>query len=229
MKVTIKKEVFKKFHPKLKIAFLKVEGLDNKTRLKESQHLLKEAENMIRLTFNKETVKNHDLIAPWYVAQEHFGKDVKHYNTAVERLMKKVLRGKSIATKDVLTNLLRYLALKYIIPFGVDDPTEIKSDLFFTVAQNKERVGILKRLKPGMLYYYDNQGVLGTNLDFWKNRRTKLVPQSFYALIHFEILPPLDQKKVNELIKETRSLIRTFCGGKASVTVLDSKKNSAVM
>ncbi len=63
MKITINKEVFKKFHPKFKVAFILLKDMDNSSKIQDSYHLLKEAEQLIRLTFNKDIVKNHHLIS----------------------------------------------------------------------------------------------------------------------------------------------------------------------
>ena len=73
MKISINKKVFSRFHSKFKVAFILVKNIDNNSKLRESLHLLEEAEQLIRLSFNKETVKNHHLMAPWSVAQEEFG------------------------------------------------------------------------------------------------------------------------------------------------------------
>ena len=226
MKIKIKKEVFKKF-PDIKIAFILTENVDNKKKLKESIHLLQEMEQLIRLTFNKETIKNHYLIAPWAVAQQEFGKNAKHHHTSVERLLKNVLAQKSITTKDVITNLLRYLALKHIVPLGVDDYQKINGDLTFSLSSGKEKVDALRNIKKGALYYKDKKNVLGTKLDFWKSNKTALNKKSTSALIHFDILPPINKKKLNELVKETKELVTSFCGGKVEVVVLDKTKSSA--
>ena len=92
MNISIKKGVFSKFNPKLKIVFILAENVDNVTKVKEAKHLLKEVENLISLTFHKDNVKNHNLISPWKVAQEAFGKEARHYNTSVERLIKKIMK-----------------------------------------------------------------------------------------------------------------------------------------
>ena len=226
MKITVKKEVFRKFNSNLKIALILIEGFDNKKMLKEAQHLLHEIEHLVHLTFNKDTIKNHHLIQPWAVAQQEFGAKAKHYHTSVERLLKTVLSKKSIATKDVLTNLLRYLALKHIIPFGVDDFNKTKGDLTFALSTGKEKVDILRKLKKGALYYKDEKNVLGTKLDFWKSKRTALNNKSKSALIHFEALPPITQKELNEIVKETENLVKTFCGGKVRIYFLNNKVNS---
>ncbi len=225
MKITVNKNVFKKFKS-LKITFILVKNIDNKLKLEEAQHLLEEVVNLIHLTFNKDTIKNHHLIQPWAVAQQEFGSQAKHYHTSVERLLKKVLARKSIATKDVLTNLLRYLALKHIIPFGVDDFSKVNGDLTFALSSGKEKVDVLRGLKKGALYYKDEKYVLSTKLDFWKSKRTMLNDKSTSALIHFEVLPPITQKKLNEIVKETAKLVKTFCGGGVKIYFLNEKVGS---
>ncbi len=225
MIVKVKKDVFRKF-PKLKVAFLLVQGIDNKKMLKESKHLLREVEDLIRLTFNKETVKTHHLIAPWKVAQQEFGKDAQHYHTSVERLLKKVLSRKSVAANDTLTNLLRYLALKHLVPFGLDDTEKMEGNLSFEIAQRKERLNILKNLQAGMLYYRDNKGILGTKMDYWKSSRTALSKKTTSALLHFEILPPINQNKQAALLKDVQDLLNSFCGGELTLFILDQKNNS---
>ncbi|MEK6939625.1 MAG: hypothetical protein AABX31_02760, partial [Nanoarchaeota archaeon] len=112
MKISIKPEVFKKF-PQLKVAFVKAEGIDNKSKAAKANHLLAEVQKVILLTFNQDTVKSHLLISPWNTAKEEFGKKAKHYDTSVELLLQKALRKQKLQTKDTVTALLRYLALKH--------------------------------------------------------------------------------------------------------------------
>ena len=229
MKVTINKEVFENFNPKFKVLLISVKNIDNQTKFKESLHLLEEIVQLIKLTFNKETIKNHHLISPWAVAQEEFGEKARHYHTSVERLIRNITSKKSVNEKDVLTNVLRYLALKHIVPFGVDDYDKIEGDIKFSLASGKEKAGPLRTLKKGALYYQDKGRVLGTKLDFWKNKSTNLSKYSQSALVHFEILPPVDAKKLNDLKKDASDLIKIFCDGKIKVEVLDKKKSSSVI
>jgi len=223
MKIALDKEIFVKY-PQLKVGFIYAWGIDNRTNLKESIHLLRDVEDAVRLSFHKETVKNHYLISPWAVAQEEFGKEAKHYQTSVEKVLQKVLQRKKIAATNVVTNILNYIALKHIIPIGVDDTAEVQGDITFSVATGKEKKGVLQKLKQGELYYHDEKGILGTKLDYWKNTRTKLIPTSVFGLVHLEALPPLTPKKVQAILKETTDLIQSFCGGKTKALLLDKKK-----
>lgn len=213
MKITIKPEVFKKVNPKLKIGFIYATGVDNKSQAKKANHLLAEMQKAVLLTFNKDTPKTHLLIAPWTAAKEEFGKKAMHYHTSVELLLQKALRKQKLDTKDTVTALLRFLALKHIVPFGADDPTKIKGDITFEV-------------KKEDLQYRDAKKILGKKLDYWKNLKTTVRPYSWCALIHFEFLPPVSPAKQKEIMREIAELLQTFCGAETSVAVLDKNKNS---
>ncbi len=226
MKISIEKEVFRKFHPEFQVAFILFKGIDNKTKLKESKELLKEIEKVVRLTFNKDTIKTHHLISPWKVAKQEFGKEARHYHTSVELLLKTVLGRKSVAAGDVLTNLVRYLALKQIIPMGIDDPQKISGEITFALAGSsgegkKMKVEGIKKIPRGELYYHDEKKVLGRKLDYWKNEKTKLTAKSTSALVHFEALPPFTSEKLINLLKEVVNLGQSFCGGEVKVFVLN--------
>ena len=227
MRVSIDKDVFKKLHPKLKVAFFLVQHIKNEDKLQESRHLLKEAETYIRLTFNKDTIKTHHLISPWVTAQEEFGSKARHYHSSVERLLKTVLDRREVTGKNVITNVSNYLALKHLVPFGADDYGKINGNIHFNVASGKERIGILKRLKQGDIYYKDEAkrgSVLGTKLDYWKNKRTKLSAQTHSALVHIEAMPPVSSKEFNQIVKETKSLLEMFSGSSVETLILQKRK-----
>ncbi len=226
MKIKIDRKVFSSFHPQLRIGFISVKEIDNKRNIKESKLLLREMEQLIRLTFHKENIKNHNLIAPWVLAQLEFGAKAKGYHTSLERLIKKILSKRSIATSDVMTNLVRYLSLKHLVPFAVDDSAKIAGNLTFALASGKEKVGPLRTVKARAFFYKDDERVLGTKLDFWKSSKTALSGKSTSALIHFEVLPPITKKKVTGLLREAKSLIESFCGSKVKVFILEKKKSS---
>lgn len=223
--IKIKKDVFK-MHPKLNLGFILVKNMNNHSFFRESKHLLGEAELMTHLIFHKRNVKGHLLIAPWVIIQEQLGAQGKHYHTSIERLLNEVLKHKKVSAKDTLTNLMRYLSLKRIIPLELDDYNKIKGNLTFTIANGKEKKTILKKLDKGHLYYHDERNILGTKFDYWKNRKTVLTNKSKSALIHIEALPPITKKKLDEHLKEAKNLIISFCGGEIKTFVLSKRKNS---
>ena len=225
MKLTVQKEVFQRF-PQLQIGFILVNNLDNHTKLRESAHLLDQTVRLAQLTFNPDTLKTHHLISPWALARQEFGPAAQHYHTSVEQLLKKALAKKKISGKDVLTNLVYYLSLKHILPLSVDDADKIQGDLTFAIAARKKTT---PALQPGELQYHDAHDILGTKLDYWKSRKTKLTAHSTTALIHLEVLPPVTTPKLNEVMKEVQLLVKNFCGGKLKMVILNKSKLSGTI
>src|SRR3989344_6720227 len=223
--VTIHKKVFQKF-PKLQIALFYVKGIDNSSKAAEAKHLLEDVEEWVHLTFHKETMKNHYLLSPWSVAQAEFGKQAQHYHTSVERLLHDVLKKKKVATNDTLTTLVRYLSLRHLIPSGIDNYDQLVGDVTFNLSKGRERVGLLHMIKPEALFYHDEKKVLGLKLDFWHSKKTMLQKDTTAALIHFDVLPPIDKEKLKYLVRDAKEVIKTFCGGRLKYALLDRKKNS---
>ncbi len=224
MNIEITPEVFARVHPKLNIVFLHITKADNSRKSEEAGHLLHDIDDALRLVFHKETLKNHMFIAPWSVAQQEFGKDATHYHTSVEHLLKDVLQGKNMLANNTLTNLVRFISLKYIVPIAVDDCAAIIGNLYFTTATAKKKTGILRSLKPGEVYYHDDQKIIGAKLDFWKNSKTLPNPKTTEALIHLEVLPPITKKMQEEIVSELKSLVEDFCNAKVKVFILNQKK-----
>lgn len=226
MRLAIKKEVFQKFHPQFSVAFILAEKVDNNSKLRESQHLLREIEQINRLLFCQDLPQNHYLISPWKVAQQEFGKKAHHYQTSVEQLLKKVLNKNGVQSPFVLLNLINYLSLKHLVPIAIDDYDKIKREITFGLSTGKEKVGLFRKLKKNVLYYYDQQGILGTKLDYWKPTRTRIDKKTKRFLIHIDCLPPVTEQKLKEIVQETGQLIKEFSESKVRAVILSKKRSS---
>jgi DNA/RNA-binding domain of Phe-tRNA-synthetase-like protein len=228
MKISISPQVFKKFHPKFQVAVLLVTEIQQK-KLAESRHLLQEIQKLIQLTRNKETTKNHYLLSPWNLAQMKFGKQATHYDTSVEKLLKKAQKRRSIATRNTLTNLLTYLSLKHVVPLGVDDTQKLDGHVQFKLATGREKVSALQKLRKNALYYHDTKKILGTKLDYWKNRKTKVSSSTTSALIHIDALPPITAVQLQKITKELTTLLQIYCGAIVQSVILHTKKRVATL
>ena len=224
MKVKIHKSVFTEF-PKLRVALLLVTEIDNKTKLEESVNLLEDIGEFARLTFNKDTLENHSLLATWKLAQENSGKDIKQRQSALEKNLNRVLANKDISKKNVLDNILNYVSLKNLIPITADDCAEIKGEIHFKIIKGTEKLKSLKQLPKGVLFYRDSTKVLGTKFDFWKSPHARLTPETWSALIHLEAIAPMTNKRFNEVVRETKDLVQVFTGGEVTKLVLDKKES----
>ena len=138
MKLTIEKEVSDKF-PGLNVGIVVAKDIDNKGASKELDKLLKETENLIRLNFVPTDLAKHPLISPWRSAYSDFGAKPSKYNSSVEALMKRVLKGNSVPRINKLVDLYNYLSLKHLIPMGADDTDKVEGDIKLAIAKGDEK------------------------------------------------------------------------------------------
>ncbi|HLC88825.1 MAG TPA: hypothetical protein VJG49_02200 [Candidatus Nanoarchaeia archaeon] len=207
--ISISSDVFAQL-PNLQIVFFVVKNLKNNQKMQESQHLFNDLQELTKLTYHQKSSKNKMLLSPLKIAQQEYGKQMRHYHSSLERLLQEVLAKKKQRT-DTLTNLVHYLMLRYSVPLGVDDIELIQGNLTFA-------------MDGSHLYYYDRKVTLGTNFDYWKNSNTKVTMNSTSALIHFPFLPHTTPEQARELTQELQSLVKSFCGGSIKTFTLNSKK-----
>ena len=222
MKITIKSEVFKN-NPDLKLVFIVASEIDNHTKLKESKFLLKEIEQLQRLTIHKDRVKTHHLLSPWSLAQLEFGKKAHHYHTSVEKLLKKVLQKRTTATSNAFTNILNLMMLKHMVPGGILDYYKINGDITFSIATGRERKGMTAKVQKGDIIFKDKNNLLGAKLDSYNAKKSSVSKYTTKALVHFDILPPITAQDTSEIIDETIDLLKEFCEAECDVFILDKK------
>ncbi len=225
--ISIAPEVFRKY-PGFQVGFIFARDINNSTNLQKAMHLLKEAEKMIRLTFNDETLRNHYLISPWKAAQEEFKGKAEHYHTIVEKLLKQVLAGHPAEPQDTVTALAYYLSLKHLLPIAVDDAAKLHGEVVFSVARAKKERIKAEKIKAEGLYYHDRKNTLGTHLDYWQNSKVLPTKHSTSVLIHISALPPVTRNKVREVMLEIERLLHAFCGGKVQSARLHWRKTKVV-
>ena len=225
MRITVEKSVFTKF-PRLHLLVFVVKDIRNKEHLPEVQHLVAEAARLTQLTHHKHTLKSHHLIAPWVLHQRAFGAKGHMYHTSVEVLVRKVLHKKSVVARNTLTNILRYLTLRYLVPIGHDDLDKVQGNITFGIAKGTERIGLLSRVERGALYYRDSKRVLGTKLDYWKSPKTGVHQDTTTALFHVICIPPVGREEEKAIAQDMLDLLKGFCRAKVQGFVLSTKKPS---
>lgn len=213
MKAEIKKEVFARFHPKFMVGLLVCSELDNQSHAKDVDHLLEEVAGLIKLSFNPIKLKTHDLITVWEVAVEGFsGK--KHYCSAVETLIKKVLESKRLEKENTLRDLCNFISLKHLVPVDGFDLGLIEGDLNWDV-NKKDLV-----LSSGAFK-------LSEKLALKKNKKFDISKGTKKAIIVIEAIPPVTEEKMKKIMDDTADLAEAFCGGKVKKFLLNAEKSEA--
>ncbi|MBW2981720.1 hypothetical protein KY343_02460 [Candidatus Woesearchaeota archaeon] len=231
MKLTISKQIFEKF-PKLNVGIVIAKGIDNKSKSKEIDHLLKEVEDYINLNFIPEDITKHEMISPWRTAYSEFGAKPSKYHSSVEAMMRRILKGNSVPNINKLVDLYNYLSLKHIVPMGADDLDKISGNITLTMAEGTEKFtplgeNSIESPEKGEVVYKDDARVLCRRWNWRDCDETKITENTKNAVLYVEGIPPVTKKKLVEVCKDLIDLIKTFCSGEAKYYILNKEKDSA--
>ena len=231
MKFIISDLILKK-HPKLNIGILIARGIDNKKKNKEITKLLKEVQDLIKLNFVPIDLAKHELISPWRTAYSEFGSKPSRYNSSIEAMMKRILKGGEIPSINKIVDIYNYVSLKHIVPMGSDDLDKVKGSIKITLARGYESftpLGSDEEEKPdkGEVIYTDNDKVLCRRWNWRDCDETKITEETKDVILYVEGLHPVTKTKIKEICKELADLIKTFCKGETDYFILN-KKNSSV-
>lgn len=225
MKLSISSDIFKK-HPKLHVGIVVSENIDNTGSDDKIYTLLDDIQNLIKLDFVPEDLAKHHLISPWRAAYSDFGSKPSKYNSSVEALMKRILKGDKIPQINKFVDIYNFLSLKYIIPMGADDLDNVEGDIQLTIAKGDEvfvplNSDQVENPDQGEVIYRDDRNVLCRRWNYRDCDKTKITDKTKKAILYIEGLPPVTKEKVEEICKEAVQLITMFCEGEANYHILD--------
>jgi len=218
-----------KKYPDVNIGVVVAKGIDNSGSDEEIYHLLEEVEEFIKLNFVPTELAKHPLISPWRTAYQEFGTKPSAFNSSVEAMTRRILKGDNIPRINKLVDLCNYITLKHLVPIGCYDLDKIRSVISLKYAEGIEDftpIGSTKKERPskGEVIYEDNVRRVICRKWNWRDcEQTKVAEETKNAVIFIDGLPPLTREKIEEIESELKDLITTFCGGKASKHIADKE------
>ena len=121
----------------------------------------------------------------------------------------------------------KFGTLKYMAPVGGEDMDKIQGDVTLTFAESNESAVLLlgdKESRPphiGEVIYKDNISAICRRWNWKEVDRTKLTEETKNCFIVIEGLPPVDKDKVEKTMSELAELVKKYCGGEVTTTILD--------
>jgi DNA/RNA-binding domain of Phe-tRNA-synthetase-like protein len=163
-------------------------------------------------------------IAAWRAAYKGFGIKQTRYRSSVERLVKNVLAGRSLARVNAFVDLYNAVSLAHVLPLGADDLDKVTPPLTFRYAREgdsfvdtAEEGDAPEAPKPGEVVYADAAHVPCRRWNWRQDARSLITPQTARAVVTVQANGAGDVKAgADDLI----DLIGKFCGGQARVVVL---------
>jgi len=212
--------------PDYRVAFVVAEGLTiAPERPAALDALIAQREEAARARWGGTELSQTPGIAAWRAAYKGFGIRQTRYRSSVERLVKNVLAGRSLARVNTFVDLYNAVSLAHVLPLGADDLDKVTPPFTFRYAREgdsfvdmAEEGNTPEAPKPGEVVYADAAHVLCRRWNWRQDARSLITPQTARAIVTVQANGAGD---VSEGADDLIDLIGKFCGGQARGVVLD--------
>ena len=214
--------------PGYRVAFVVADGLTiAPERPVALDQLIAEREAAARAAWGGTELAQVPGIAAWRAAYKGFGIKQTRYRSSVERLLKNVLAGRSLARVNAFVDLYNAVSLEHVLPLGADDLDRVIPPLSFRYAREgdsfvdmaeAEEGGEPESPKPGEVVYADAAHVLCRRWNWRQDARSIIRAETRRAVVTVQSNGSGDVAAgANDLV----DLIAEFCSGTCRVGVLD--------
>ena len=214
-------------YPGVVIGVVAAHNINNSKSNEAIKKLFEHELALVREAIKLETLTEHPHVAPWHNAYKHFGVKPKKYLPSIENLLRRALKGESFGSINTLVDLYNIISLRYLLPAGGEDLATIVGDIELTPASDNEKAVVLlgekeaRAPQAGEVIYKDENGAICRRWNWKEADRTKLTLDTKDAVLVFEALAPVSREIVEAAINQVAAYIEEYCGGSATVAILD--------
>src|SRR5882672_5595961 len=172
--------------PDYRVAFVVAEGLTiAPERPAALDALIAEREAAARARWGGTELSQIPGIAAWRAAYKGFGIRQTRYRSSVERLVKNVLAGRSLARVNAFVDLYNAVSLQHVLPLGADDLDRVMPPFTFRYARvgdsfvdmaDSEAGEEPEAPKAGEVVYADADHVLCRRWNWRQDARSLITP-----------------------------------------------------
>ncbi|WP_027108362.1 B3/B4 domain-containing protein [Lacticigenium naphthae] len=214
-KISIDQSFWEVF-PEAHIYVLEVFGISNKednTDLNREE-LLNKAKEEAKKHVQEEPFSSNKIIAEWREAFREF-KTKKGARSSIEALLKRAAQDHTFSPINPLVDIYNSVSLKYGVPCGGEDVSEIQGDLKLGKAIGGEAFKPLGADKdapalPGEIIYYDEEGAVCRCLNWREAQRTMLTEETKDAVMFLEAIKATQYEQTELAANELKHLIDQY-------------------
>ena len=200
--------------------------IDNLSNERAAEGLLRAQEEAVRATFASTPLSSHPHISSWRSAFSSFGVKPTQYRSAIEALLRHVTKKGSVPHINKLVDLCNYVSMKHVLPVAAYDLDHISGPVVVCLARGDEPFLPLygkdvEYPKPGEVAFTDDEGALSRRWTWRQSDRAKSTPQTRNALLTIEGVNEITRAAIDAAMEELVSLVKEYCGGEVSWSMVD--------
>ena len=208
--------------------------IDNSSDETAAEGLLRAQEEAVKAQFASVPLSSHPHISSWRSAFSSFGVKPTQYRCAIEALLRHVTKKGSVPHINKLVDLCNYVSMKHVLPVAAYDLDHISGPVVVSLAKGDEPFLPLygkevEYPKPGEAAFTDDEGALSRRWTWRQSDRAKSTPQTSDSLLTIEGVNGITLAAVEAAMEELVSLVKEYCGGEVSWSLVDRDHPWAVM
>lgn len=212
--------------PEVRIALIRVTGLDNHDHGQLPDTVLEEANAHVADLIPDDPISANSLIHEWREAFRKF-KTKKGARCAVENLLKRSKNGNPVRSIDPMVDLYNACSLRTGFPVASLDTESIQGDIRLTVAKGGEPFQAISEDEPepaldGEVIYADDAGVVSRCWCWRDAERVETRDDTTAATMYIECLKPEWQADHEAAVNQLTSEIEQYLGAKTETVYVDA-------
>lgn len=201
-------------------------NVDNQSDETATEALIRAQEEAVKAQFESFPLSSDPHISSWRSAYSRFGVKPTQYRCAVEALLRHVVKGGTVPRINKLVDLCNCVSMKHVLPVAAYDLDHISGPVEVRFARGDEPFLPLYATdveypQLGEVVYTDDEGALSRRWAWRQADRAKTTPATTKALLTTEGVNDIEASAIEAAMKELVSLVREYCGGQVSWSLLD--------
>ena len=154
--------------------------------------------------------QSHPRVAAWREAFRSMGVSPREYQSSIEALLRRALKGGEPLRINLLVDLYNAVSLRHIVPAGGFDLARMEGDLELRLTRQGDRFeplggGEEEPVPPGEVAYAVGHDVLTRHFVWRQSRRAALQPTTRDALLMSEVLGGIEDHVAEAVLDDLRA------------------------
>ena len=194
--------------PSLKIGALVAE-IDN---TKYGEDRLEEVLDDVKVHFSFERPQDHPNIRVWREAFKKLGVPTSKYQSSIESLLKRVLKGGPFPRINPLVDLYNAISLRRLVPIGGHALDPIDGNISLCFAEGKETfipmdLGEQEIVEKGEAIYRDDKDVLTRRWVWRQSNKDNVLNETTHVFIPIDVMEGLPDWLCQSVIRDMEESI----------------------
>lgn len=165
-------------------------------------------------------------LAAWRSAFRNFGVDPTKYRSAVEALLRRLIKKGDIPSINILVDLCNLVSIRYSLPVASFDVRELSGGITVHYASGGERFTPLgesrvEHPEPGEVIFSDESKMVVARRWCWRQSvESAARPDTSQAIFTVEAQHPGGRRDVEEALEDMLASLREYAGGSYRLDIL---------